>query len=112
MTENDYVTFSQALDRTLTECGINAKWLSERSGVSQQLISGFRNGRQRVYSDSLERILTALPIEARQHFMALLAGPTLEASINHMSSEDLARLLIAIGDRLKQKKLSSHLISA
>jgi transcriptional regulator with XRE-family HTH domain len=102
MAENN---FSRALDCTLNDYGISAKWLAERSGVSQQLISGFRNGKQRVYSDSLERILFALPAEAQQHFMVQLTGYStsdLIGAIDSLSSADLAQLLVAVADRLRQ----------
>ena len=68
------MNFAQALDSTLDEYGISGKWLSERSGVSQQMISGFRKGNQRVYSDSLEKIVATLPIEAKAIFLYPTAG--------------------------------------
>ena len=62
------VNFSEALDKALERYGISAKWLSEQSGVSQQMISQFRNGKQRIYSDSLKKLLTALPKEVKDYF--------------------------------------------
>jgi transcriptional regulator with XRE-family HTH domain len=67
------MNFSQALDKTLDEFGITAKWLSEKTGVSQQMISGFRRGNQRIYSDSLEKILAGLPIDAKNYLLCQLA---------------------------------------
>ena len=66
------MNFSKALDVTLDKFGITGKWLSSESGVSEQMISGFRNGKQRVWSDSLDRIFLALPEEAKQYFLSLL----------------------------------------
>ena len=66
------MNFSKALDITLDEHGISAKWLSEKTGVSQQMISGFRRGNQRIYSDSLERILAGLPTKARNDLLSKL----------------------------------------
>jgi|UPI0002DCC957 transcriptional regulator with XRE-family HTH domain len=66
------MNFSQALDRTLEKYGISAKWLSEQTGVSQQMISGFRRGQQRIYSDSLERLLAGLPSEAKNYLLCQL----------------------------------------
>ncbi len=67
------MNFSQALDKTLDEFDISAKWLSEKTGVSQQMISGFRRGNQRIYSDSLEKILAGLPTDARNYLLCELA---------------------------------------
>ena len=64
------MNFSNALDKTLDKYGIAGKWLSSESGVSERMISNFRNGKQRVWSDSLERIISALPIDSRQYFFA------------------------------------------
>ncbi|AKG24876.1 hypothetical protein [Calothrix sp. 336/3] len=67
------MNFSQALDKTLDKFSISAKWLSEKTGVSQQMISGFRRGNQRIYSDSLEKILAGLPTDARNYLLFQLA---------------------------------------
>lgn len=67
------MNFSQALDITLDKFGISAKWLSEKTGVSQQMISGFRRGNQRIYSDSLEKILAGLPTDAKNYLLCQLA---------------------------------------
>lgn len=88
--------FSVALDRTLKEFGISAKWLAQRAGVSQQMISDFRHGNQRVYNDSLEKILAALPSDARKYLFAQLeASPvTLKQQIDCMDATELAILLV------------------
>ena len=67
------MNFSQALDKTLDRFGISAKWLSEKTGVSQQMISGFRRGNQRIYSDSLEKIIAGLPTDAKNYLLCQLA---------------------------------------
>jgi transcriptional regulator with XRE-family HTH domain len=105
--------FSAALDRTLDEFAINAKWLATRAGVSQQMISDFRNGKQRVYNDSLEKIIAALPDQARQHYFTLLgASPvTLKSQIEVMDNVELAILLSAIADKLQRGK-TQQLLSA
>lgn len=105
--------FSEALDRTLDEFRINAKWLASRAGVSQQMISDFRNGKQRVYNDSLEKIISALPDEAKQHYFTLLGASavTLKNQIEVMDDFELAGLLSAIAEKL-QKGKAEQLISA
>lgn len=94
------MNFSQALDSTLEKYGISAKWLSEQSGVSQQMISGFRNGKQRIYSDSLEKLLAALPGEVRAYFFGLLGAGNLESAVSEMSDGELADLLVLLARRL------------
>jgi len=103
----------QALDRTIEECGISATWLAERSGVSQRMISQFRHGKQRIYSDSLEKIMESLPTDARAHFFQLLGSPpsSLRASIEVMDNVELAFLLSAIAEKL-QKGKAQQLVSA
>jgi transcriptional regulator with XRE-family HTH domain len=104
---------SEALNRTLEEYGISAVWLAERSGVSQRMISQFRNGKQRIYSDSLERIMENLPPDARTYFFQLLgASPaSLRSTISLMDDAELAFLLSAIAEKL-QKGKSQQLLSA
>lgn len=117
------MNFAQALDQTLEEFGISGKWLSERSGVSQQMISGFRKGNQRVYSDSLEKIIATLPNDARQHFFGLLGSRSTEQSdtplnlasvVERLDKRQLAGLLCAIADRIENQNsgLVKELLSA
>lgn len=114
------MNFAQALDRTLDEHGISGRWLSERSGVSQQMISGFRKGNQRVYSDSLEKIVATLPIEAKHYFFMQLAGSTQfgestsspAALVKQMNKAQLAELLMAVADEIQQGNSAQKLIPA
>jgi len=92
--------FSEALDKTLDDYGIAAKWLSEQSGVSMQMISNYRNGKQRVYSDSLEAMISALPTQPRRYLYGLVSNdcivPTLELLINLASEEELETAMLQI----------------
>jgi predicted transcriptional regulator len=114
------MNFAHALDTTLDEYGISGKWLSERSGVSQQMISGFRKGNQRVYSDSLEKIVATLPLEARHYFFTQLAGsnqlvgpsPSPTAIVKQMNKSQLAQLLVAVADEIDQEIAVQELIPA
>jgi transcriptional regulator with XRE-family HTH domain len=103
----------EALNRTLEECGISATWLADRSGVSQRMVSQFRHGKQRIYTDSLEKIIESLPPDARTHFFQLLgASPvSLRSSIALMDDAELAFLLSAIAEKL-QKGKNQQLLSA
>jgi hypothetical protein len=121
MTEKN-IQFSQAFDQTLTEFGLSAKWLSEKSGVSQQMISGFRKGHQRVYSDSLEKMIATLPSEARQFFFEQLGGQLSgqfvvtigdpASVVDRMNSADMAKVLTAIANRLEPTKVAHEAIPA
>lgn len=101
------MNFSKAFDRTLNHFGISGKWLSEQSGVSQQMISGFRRGQQRIYSDSLEKLLQALPFEAQQYFFESLLGislvaqpPDFEQVVEEATSVQIGHLLKVIGSKM------------
>jgi len=94
--------FCEALDRTLEDYGISAKWLSEQSGVSMQMISQFRRGKQRVYSDSLEAMIAALPSEVRCYFYSLMNGDRI-ATVSVMSESELADLMDEIAKVLRKR---------
>jgi len=64
--------FARSLDSTLKDFGITGKSIAEKSGVSEQMISGFRRGNKRIYTDSLEKIIAALPQDARRYFYSKL----------------------------------------
>lgn len=96
--------FCEALDKTLDHYGISAKWLSEQSGVSMQMISQFRRGKQRVYSDSLEAMISALPLEVRCHFYSLMNNnndriPT----VSLLNEAELADLMDEIAKVLRKR---------
>ena len=96
-----FMKFSQALDQTLEAYGISAKWLAEQSGVSMQMISQYRNGKQRVYSDSLEAMIDALPKEMRRYFFSLMSGESIP-TISSMSEAELADLMDEIAKALRK----------
>jgi transcriptional regulator with XRE-family HTH domain len=94
--------FCEALDRSLDDYGISAKWLSEQSGVSMQMISQFRRGKQRVYSDSLEAMIEALPLEVRCHFYSLMNGDRI-ATVSLLNEAELADLMDEIASVLRKR---------
>jgi transcriptional regulator with XRE-family HTH domain len=94
--------FSEALDQTLEHYGISAKWLSEQSGVSMQMISQFRRGKQRVYSDSLEAMIGALPSEVRHHFYSLMNGDRI-TTVSLLNEAELADLMDEIAKVLRKR---------
>jgi transcriptional regulator with XRE-family HTH domain len=102
--------FSEALDKTLDAYGISAKWLSEQSGVSMQMISQFRRGKQRVYSDSLEAMIGALPSEVRHHFYSLMNGGDRIATVSLLNEAELADLMDEIASVLRKRSARSPLV--
>jgi dsRNA-specific ribonuclease len=94
--------FCEALDKTLEDYGISAKWLSEQSGVSMQMISGYRRGRQRVYSDSLEAMIAALPLEIQQHFYKLMNN-SYTPQVADLTENELADLMDEIAKVLRNR---------
>ncbi len=101
------MNFNQAFDKTLNHFGISGKWLSEQSGVSPQMISGFRRRQQRIYSDSMEKLIRALPFEAQQYFFESLLGmslvaqsPNLDQVVEEATSVQIGHLLKAIGSKM------------
>lgn len=94
--------FYEALDQTLENYGISAKWLSEKSGVSEQMISGYRRGKQRVYSNSLESMIEALPSEIRRHLFAMVSNSNLglKEAIEAADDQQLEEAFRMIGEKM------------
>jgi transcriptional regulator with XRE-family HTH domain len=66
------MTFATALKRTMFEFGLTGVELSRRSGVSKNTISAFRQGSQSLTVENLEKLLGAMPEEARKYFFSEL----------------------------------------
>lgn len=62
------MSFANALKHTMTEFGLTGTELAEKSGVSKNTVSAFRQGRQSLTVDNLEKLLGAMPKEARVYF--------------------------------------------
>ncbi|MEG4327909.1 hypothetical protein [Microcoleus sp. herbarium5] len=97
--------FHEALDQTLEKYGISARWLSERSNVSEQMISGYRRGKQRVYSNSLESMIEALPAEMQRYLFGLVSNSNfgLKEAIDSADEEQLEEAFRLIGQRMFSK---------
>lgn len=67
--------YSEAFKRTLFEFGITGAELSRKSGVSTQQISYFKNGRQGLSTDTLQKLLESLEPQARAYFYRLVQLP-------------------------------------
>ena len=101
-------TWNQAFDRVIREFNVQAKWLSQVSGVSEYTISQFRKGHKDATTGTLRRLLAPLPSEARQRFFSLLLGEqlstpaslTIEEQIEGLSKESKKELVMKIVDSL------------
>ena len=87
--------WNHALDKTLRDYGVSAKWLSTETGISETMISQFRKGRKDTTTDTLDRLLEPLPFDAKQMFFSLVLGrhlpsaqcPTLEDQLRDLSKK-------------------------
>lgn len=62
------MNFAKALKRTMTEFDLKGVELSQKTGLSENAISAFRRGSQSMTVKNLEKILRAMPADARQFF--------------------------------------------
>lgn len=97
-----FMKFHEALNQTLKEHGISANWLSDKSGVSIQMISNYRRGKQRVYSDSLEAMIAALPAETRRYLFGLVSDSNsgLREMIDSANDQQLEEAFRMIGEKM------------
>lgn len=100
------MNFNQAFDSTLKDFRVSAKRLAEQSGVSPQSISEFRREKKSIQTDSLERLLEFLPIEAKVHFFSLLLGEEVLTKhvISGMDNDQMSDIMIAIANKLKTNR--------
>ncbi len=88
------LSWNIAFDSTLKEFGITAKWLAERSGISQQSISRFRKGHSPMTTDNLNILLSHLSYDARSYFFSLVLGSSLDTTQLPPISEQIAKLSV------------------
>ena len=64
---------SEALNYVLELYEIKTQELADKSDVHKSIISKFRNGRSDISAKNLQKIVKALPPEARTHFNMLFS---------------------------------------
>jgi transcriptional regulator with XRE-family HTH domain len=86
--------FSTAFNETLNKYKIRAKDLSLKSGVRLATISDFRLGKIHPKTDTLEALINALPVDAKNYliFKALVT----------FTDNDISILLSAIASELRK----------
>ncbi|MEA5595720.1 helix-turn-helix transcriptional regulator [Rivularia sp. UHCC 0363] len=104
------MNFNQAFDSTLKDFGVSAKRLAEQSGVTPQSISEFRREKKSIQTDSLEKLLEFLPVEAKVHFFNLFLGEKilLEHLIAKMDRDQMSDIMMAIANNLKTNREESN----
>ena len=104
---------NSAFHKTLQRYGITNVWLSQESGVNDKMISRFRNGKTTIQTDTLQKLLDALPHEARSYYFSQLMGssfvPNLELLAENLSSDDLHNLFDLLADRVLKRSRAAKL---
>jgi transcriptional regulator with XRE-family HTH domain len=67
------MTPNEAFDYVLNEYQVSADEIARISGLHKSAISKFRNGKHQMNSDNLQKLVQALPPEARSHFTMLFS---------------------------------------
>lgn len=100
--------WNKGFDRMMNDYGISAKWLSEKSGISEVTISRFRKGKQPVTTETLNSLLSPLPREAQEYFFQAVVGSfvskapmEIEEIVRKMDADTLSQLLFAIAADLR-----------
>ncbi|AFZ11477.1 hypothetical protein Cri9333_0519 [Crinalium epipsammum PCC 9333] len=109
--------FSLAFNLTVSQFGISAKDLAQRSGILESTISRFRNGHQ-IKTETLSRLLECLSVEQREYFLSALASgentknqrrSNIERWIETASIDELHHSLLLIGHKcVKQNSQNSQ----
>lgn len=90
--------FSEALNQTLEEFHLSGKLLAQEAGVREATLSEYRRSKREIHTDNLERLITALPPEAKQYlFVKLLIG--------ELDKRGISVLLNAIAHHIKTESI-------
>lgn len=93
--------FADALNATLKHFDITAKELSAKSGVAESGISRYRRHERDIQAESLERMIAALPPDARYFFYC-------NCLLKDIDATGVAMLLQAIASKMKADAESSE----
>lgn len=87
--------FAKALRETMEECNLRATFIAEHSGLTDQQISTFRNGKRPMQSDNLQRLIDALPPTARIVFFS-------KCMMSKIGEREISELLKAIALEMRR----------
>ncbi|MGD1906817.1 MAG: helix-turn-helix domain-containing protein [Leptolyngbyaceae cyanobacterium] len=82
---NKTVDFRDALNEVLRQYDIKANDLAARSGIDEVQISKFRNKHKNMQTQNFERLIAALPQNARMYFWYLVMA---ENTNSHQVAEE------------------------
>jgi transcriptional regulator with XRE-family HTH domain len=95
--------FGEMLDRY----SINAKQLAETAGVSETMVSRFRNGKTDLSAAKLMALLENVPHEAREWYLSQLLGVSLKTSLRSLvlsaSPQEKAEVLNLIANWVESR---------
>lgn len=97
---------ARAFDKTLKDLNLSAREVAEKAGLREGVISKFRNYRQTVQTDTLDKLLGALDDEAKIYFCSLLVEKDidLEMIVSRMDVATISKLLLIIADRISPQE--------
>lgn len=101
--------FATALQKTLEKFNLSAKELALQAGVREAALSQFRNGKQAMLSDNLEKLIKALPDDAYHYYLAQLAS-------DRISPQQMIQTLNVLSGKLESGEVciktesNSHLL--
>lgn len=99
------MNFSKAFDLTLKEFGLTGKAVAISAGVREATVSNFRNGSD-IRTDSLEKLIKALPPDAKQFLF-------LKVFVDDLNPSAIATMLGLLAGRLKETQGSeNHMTSS
>ncbi|MDJ0903728.1 MAG: helix-turn-helix transcriptional regulator [Xenococcus sp. MO_188.B8] len=74
------MTPNEAFDYVLNEYKVSADEIARISGINKSAISKFRNGKHQMNSGNLQKVVQALPPDARSHFTMLFSFSNLKVA--------------------------------
>lgn len=97
---------SRSFDKTLKKFNLSAREVAQESGVTEGVISKFRNSRQTIQTDTFDKLMSVLSDEAKIYFFSLLLGKeiNIEMLVSGMDAATLSELLLIIANKINPKK--------
>lgn len=92
--------------QTRQHYGITGKAISELTGISQNHISEYQNGKRDVTSDTLWRMIEAMDNIApgsRKHFGNLITGIIFDRIIEDLEDQQLGEFVVRASDELARR---------
>jgi len=88
--------YRDAFNETIGHFNLSARDIASKAGLHESAVSNFRSGRKDITVGTLERLLAALPEDAREYIY-------LKALVGSISNRGISVLLGAISNRMMQE---------